>query len=250
MKKNKEISIHLLDLSYKNIFRSLFQTAYMITGNERKAEGVLMKVMSNYPAPETKDQGEIFEIVKEESLRLASPEDSSLFSFSGELAPSTSPITEWLFTLDEKKARVIVLRYAIDLSLKEIASVTGESVERIKGILEKGKLRSFQETRSQKAAVPALKKAAVSLMNSSCFPPDYSCLIRSIEKITEEKTAGGTRSFSVKPVISWLITGIMMLFITLIVWMSVVLIDYFRTPAAESLPKEPLTAETTVVTEG
>ena len=236
MKKTREISIHLIESAYRDIFRSLFSAAYMITGNERTAESVVMKIMLKYPAPDDKDYNELIECVKEDSLKAASAEDSSFFSFSGDLTNVSSPLTEWILTLDERKARVLVLKYALNLSIKEIASVTGESAERIKAVLDKGKVRSYQETKNAKTASSVLRKACMNALNFSCYPPDLSAVIRSIERIMEEKNAAASRSFSVKPVLSWLITGVLMIFIAVIIWMSVVLLDYFREPYRVNAP--------------
>ena len=94
-------------------------------------------------------------------------------------------------------------------------------------------MRAFSQTKGRKggkSSISLIRKAASEVIESACFPPDFNALLRSIERIIEDKNASSQRSFSVKPVISWLITGILMVFITLVIWMSVVLIDYLRVP--------------------
>lgn len=249
MKKNREISIRLIEMAYKGIFRPLFSASYLICGNERSAESILMKTMLSNPAPEEKDYEELLETVKEASVKAAKAEDASFFSFSGDLTGNTTPLTEWLLTLDEKKARILVLKYALRLSVKDISQITGENTEKVKSVLQKGKARSFQETKNTKAATMALKNACAQVMNSSCYPPDYAAVIRSIEKILDDKNTEAKRSFSVKPVISWLISGIMMVFIALIIWMSVVLIDYLRDPDSVKIDDYGIQAQEESITE-
>lgn len=250
MKKNKNVSIRFIESAYRQNFKSLFSAAYLITGNERKAESIMMKVMLSYPMPEDKDFDDISDRIKELSIKEASPEDSALFSFSGDMTSVSLPLSEWILTLDEKKARTLVLRYALDLSVKEISSITMDKPEKIRAILERGKVRAFNQAKSQKSAVSLLKAAASEVSGTACFPPDFSAILRSVERIIEDKNAHEQRSFSVKPVISWLVTGILMLMITAIIWMSVVLIDYFRDPVQSTHPIFPEYTQSPENTEG
>lgn len=250
MKKRETVSIRFIETAYKTKFRYLFSCAYLITGNERKSESIIMKVILSHPMPEERDFDEIIALVKELSLKEASADDGSLFAFSGDMTSIGHPFSEWVFSLDEKKARTLVLRYALDLSVKEIASVTGDSAEKVKAILERGKVRAFSETKSQKSASSLLKTACREVLQCVCFPPDFGAILRSIERINEDKNTQQQRSFSVKPVLSWLSTGLLMFLITVIIWMSVVLMDYFREPAQKTNPIFPVYTQIPENTEG
>ncbi len=250
MKKNANVSIRFIESAYRQKFSFLFSCAYLITGNERKAESILMKVMLSNPMPEDKDFDDITERIKELSIKEASPDDSALFSFSGDMTGVTLPLSEWILTLDEKKARTLVLRYALDLSVKEISSLTGDKPEKVRAILERGKVRAYNQAKGQKGALSLLKAASREVAFTACFPPDFSAILRSVERIIEDKSSQQQRSFSVKPVISWLVTGILMLMITGIIWMSVVLIDYFREPAKVTHPVFPAITQSPENTEG
>lgn len=239
MKKNEIVSIRLIESAYKQKFRYLFSCAYLITGNERKAESILMKVILSNPVPDEKDFEDIFEKTKELSLKETNLEDSALFSFMGDMSGVRLPLSEWILTLEEKKARTLVLRYALELSIKEIASITGDKPEKVKAVLERGKARAYNQAKGQKSALSLLKTASGEVALTACFPPDFSAILRSVERIMEDKSLSQQRSFSVKPVISWLVTSILMLLITLIIWMSVVLIDYFREPVKVKNPLFP-----------
>ncbi len=250
MKKSMNVSIRFIESAYRQRFKSLFASAYLITGNERKAESIMMKVMLSNPMPEDKDFEEISDKIKEMSIKEASAEDSALFSFSGDMTSVTLPLSEWILTLDEKKARTLVLRYALDLSIKEISALTQDKPEKIKAILERGKVRAYNQAKSQKGAISLLKAAAREVSQTACFPPDFSAILRSVERIIEDKNAQQQRSFSVKPVISWLVTGILMLMIAAIIWLSVVLIDYFRDPVKAIYPINPAYTQSPENTEG
>lgn len=253
MKKNTNVSIRLIESAYKSKFKYLFSCAYLITGNERTAESILMKEMLSHPMPEEKDFEAILENIKYNSIKSVSKEDAALFSFSGDMTGIASPLSEWILTLDEKKARTIVLRYALDLSVKEISAVTGDSAEKIKAILERAKVRAFSQIKGRKGGKSSsslIRQAASEVIESACFPPDFNALLRSIERIIEDKNASSQRSFSVKPVISWLITAILMVFITLVIWMSVVLIDYLRVPKNVSGNTVPVYNQSPTNTEG
>lgn len=250
MKKNANISIRFIESAYRQRFRALFSSSYLITGNERKSESILMKVMLSNPMPEEKDFDEIEDRIRELSLKEASPEDSALFSFSGDMTGVSLPLSEWILTLDEKKARTLVLKYALDLSVKEISALTGDKPEKVRAILERGKVRAYNQARGQKGALTLLKNASREVASTACFPPDFSAILRSVERIIEDKSSQQQRSFSVKPVISWLVTGILMLLITAIIWMSVVLIDYFREPVKVTHPVFPQVTQSPENTEG
>ena len=240
MKKNIDVNIRMIENAYRDRFKSLFACAYLITANERKAESVIMKVILSNPMPDDKDTDDIFALVKEMAMKASSVEDSALFAFSGDMSGVKSHLSEWIMTLDEKKARILTLKYALGLSVKEICLVTGENAEKVKAILEKGKVRAYNEGKGQKSAILYLKAACREVLNSACFPPDFSAILRSIERIIEDKHASSVHSFSVKPILSYLITGALMAVICAIVWMTVVLIDYFREPAKAIHPVFPI----------
>ena len=250
MKKSIDFNIRLIESAYKENFKVLFACAYLITANERAAESVLMKVILSNPVPEEKDFDDIFSLVKELSLKAALPEDSALFGFSGDMSNITNSLGEWMLTLDEKKARILVLRYALNLSVKEICLVTGEKGEKVKSLLERGKARAYNEGSGQKASILRLKSACRELAQSACFPPDFNAILHSVERIIEDQNASSIRSFSVKPIISYLVTGVLMLLIAAIVWMSVVLIDYFREPVQATRPVFPISTDYPENTEG
>ena len=249
MKKNIDVNIRYIENAYKEKFKSLFACAYMITANERAAESVIMKVILSNPVPEDKDFDEIYSLVKEMAIKAAKSEDSALFSFSGDMSGVKSPLAEWILTIDEKKARVLALRYALDLSIKEISHITNEKTERIKAILEKGKVRASSDGRGQKSSMTSLKAACREVLLSACFPPDFSAILRSIERIIEDKNASSERSFSVKPILSYLVTAVLMAIICAIVWMTVVLVDYFRTPVQAVRPVFPIHTQSPGITE-
>lgn len=250
MKKNNYVSIRFIESAYRQKFRYLFSCAYLITGNERKAESIIMKAIISNPMPEEKDFDDIIDMIKELSLKDASPDDSALFSFSGDMTGARLPLSEWILTLDEKKARTLVLRYALGLSAKEISHLTGDKIEKVRSILERGKARAYNQTKSQKNAVSLLKTAAEEVLATACFPPDFSAVLRSVERIMDDRNSQQQRSFSVKPVLSWLVTGLLMLLITVIIWMSVVLIDYYREPVQKANPVFPVSTQSPENTEG
>lgn len=250
MKKNKTISIRLIESAYKDKFKSLFTFAYLITGNERTAESILLKAILQNPMPEERDFEDIFSSVKDMAMKAANPDDSALFGFSGDMSIVTLPLSEWMLTLDEKRVRILVLRYWLDLSVKEICQVTGERAEKVRSVLDRGKARARNDQKGQKSSLAALKAACKEVGATACFPPDFSAVIRSIERIIEDQNAEAQRSFSVKPVLSWLVTGVLMLFIAVIIWMSVVLIDYFRKPVQAVRPLIPVETQSAEPTEG
>ena len=144
----------------------------------------------------------------------------------------------------------LVLRYALDLSVKEIAHLTGDRPDKVKATLEIGKQRAIKGSKSPKGALNALHIACREVLETACYPPDFSAVMRSIERIIEDKNVRNERSFSVKPMLSWLITGILMVFTALIIWMTVVLIDYFRAPVKAVNPVFPTYTQTPENTEG
>ena len=141
MKKNLSVSIHLIENAYKQKFSYLFNCAYLITGSERSAESILMNVICQHPMPEEGEFDEIFSLIKQLSIKSASHEDAALFAFSGDVTGVKLALSEWILTLDEKKARTLVLRYALGLSAKDISHLTGDGIEKVKAILERGKVR-------------------------------------------------------------------------------------------------------------
>ncbi len=249
MKKNVDVDIRFIESAYRDKFKSLFASAYLITANPRAAESVIMRAILSNPTPDEKDFDEIYSLVKDMAMKCASVEDSALFAFTGDMTNIKSPITEWIMTLDEKKARVLVLRYALELSVKEICQITGEKSERVKAILERGRARASGEGKMQKASVSCLKAACREALESACFPPDFSAVLRSIEKIIEDKNASSVHSFSVKPILSYLLTGVLIVVIAVIVWMTVVLIDYFREPAKAVHTVFPIYTQSPEITE-
>ena len=249
MKKNKSVNIRLIESAYRDKFKSLFTCAYLINGNERAAESVIMKVILSNPVPDDKNNDEIYSLIKDMAMKSSSAEYSALFEFSGDMSSIKSPLSEWIMTLDEKKARVLTLKYALGLSVKEICLITGENSEKVKAVLDKGRVRAYSEGKGQKLAVHHLKAACREVAESACFPPDFNAILRSVERIIEDKNASSDHVFSVKPILSYLVTGVLMAVIAAIVWMTVVLIDYFREPVQAVRPAFPIFSQSPEITE-
>lgn len=228
MKKNREIKIKESEASYKPFYQDMYAVAYVITGNERQAEEALIHAVCAFPYPDEDEFKEVFSVVREESLKIALPEKGEYFSHSGNAGDERNAITEHMLSLPENQMRIALLRYGIKLPVQKIAAVTGEKASDIKRVLIQLEGSCQRKVKNAQTAVKMLNAAAWECIQSACYAPDFNALFRAIEKRTEKNKGENVYARSLKGLVSWAVTLAFLLAAAIIIWLSIVLLDYYR----------------------
>lgn len=228
MKKIKPIRIKEAEVSYKPFFQEMYAVAYVITGNERQAEEALIGSIMDFPYPNEDDYKNVYSNVRDRALKLASPENGEYFAHSGASGEDDGPVTEYLLSLPETQLRCALLRYAIALPVHEISDITGEKASKIKEILSECERRSSKSARGGSGVVRMLKKSAWDCVISACYAPDFSALFRAVEARSNGSEQQSVYARSIKGILSWMFTLTFLIIAALIIWMGVVLVDYYR----------------------
>jgi len=229
MKKKNGFNFRSMAFRYEEIYRDLFVYAYAITGNDRTAETALVSSMV-LPISEHEDfEKAAFENLKRCAIETASNNafDENFTCFDADFE-SMDSLNEWISEIADDEKRIILLRYGVELANREIAVALGSTYAKIRETVERLKAEGARHVKHGQKIVPALRKLSRKELEKTDASPDFNTLLRACENLLRTETEKSRKRKPMKRLVSWAFAAVAMIFLLSMIWISTVLISYFR----------------------
>jgi len=234
-------------MAHKPFYQGLYSVAYVISGNERKSNEIILGVMLSNPYPDATDAKILYESVKDAAVHSSKPEDGEYFSFSGAVSETLTPLSEALLSFSDEENRIFLMRFALNLSIRDISSVTGKKSAQISETLIQYTNYAVSFVKTDKAASGALRRAAYEMMDMVSIAPDYNALIRSAEVLTEKSKTPAQYKRKIKSLLSMIFALLFLTAAAVIIWLTVLFADHYRSEYVK--PRETETESVTLYAE-
>ena len=225
MNTQKQPDAQALAASYKGIYREMHTLAAAVTGSERAAEETLMHVILT--TGKNPGRRRALEKTKLAALDYAHAGDAGMYECFEDDA--------YLSEEDEEVRRVAFL-HGCGLSAGETARALHLKPGRVRMQLKRAFARIKSGDKRRTLAAMAARE-----MKESAGAPDYDTFTRALENrlALSESEEGGNEAAS--HAVSGIISIIMLLIIGFLIWVSVILLDYYRQSNAQKQPQAAVT---------
>ncbi len=231
MKAQNGVSLRRMTEEYKEIYNELFYIAYAVTGNDRAAEEALIRVMLD-PSAVNDPRGRVTKTAL--SVRAASAAEQNFYCFLDSPTDAPNALADWLSGESDETRRCVMLKYGCFLSVSDIAVATDMPAALVRRALANARKSAERFTRRPEKALASLCAREIS-KNSSA--PDFNSILRAAEAHGEAFNKNEARK-PVKSAVSWVIAAVMLIALGVIIWLSAVMLDYYRD---KSNPPSPQT---------
>ncbi len=215
---------------YREIYNELFYIAYAVTGNDRAAEEALISVMLD-PSSVSDPRGRVTE--RALSIRSSAAAEQNFLCFLDSPTDTPNALADWLSGESDETRRCVMLKYGCSLSVSDIATATDMPSALVRRALLNARKSAERFSRGAEKALIALCAREIS---KNSFAPDFNSLLRAAEAHGEAFGKNAARK-PVKSAASWILAAVMLIALGIVIWMSAVMLDYYREKNKELTPQ-------------